>query len=412
MYASMPRATAFSVGLRRLPRDSRVDVLRGIALIMIFIDHLPGNLLSLVTLHSFGFCDAAELFVLLSGFSSMIAYGGSFDRDGVLTGLRRVLLRLVRLYLYQAVLLLVVLAGALLHDLAIEPQEAAAHLHDGLNGLRHGLTLQAQPPGLNILPLYIVLLGLFPLVYGLIRIGPIVALLASAALWLGVNLDPSINLTNWPDGGGWYFDPFAWQFLFVIGTLGAQLIRRYGGDLPRPVWLCVAATGYLGFALIAAAPWEAWGWSSFHPIVLDVPDKTVLAPLRLVNVLAIVVLALGSARFRAVAERPVLRLLVVCGRNSLEVFSLGTVLAMIGQQMFRTYGETVTIQLLTIGVGVALMIALAVALEHARRPTKIPRTRDAREPTAATAILRAKTSPVRRLAWTLSQAAPPADWTG
>jgi hypothetical protein len=69
-------------------------------------------------------------------------------------------------------------------------------------------------------------------------------------------------------------------------------------------------------------------------------------------------------------------------------------------------------QLLTNGGGVTLMIALAVALEHVRRPTKVPRTRDAREPTEATAILRANTSPVRHVAWTLSQPAPPADWTG
>src|SRR5208282_2064187 len=168
--------------------------------------------------------------------------------------------------------------------------------------------------------------------------------------------------------------------------------RRYGGDLPRPLWLRTAAWGYLGFALIAAAPWETWGWSSLHPIALDVPDKTVLAPLRLVNVLAVVVLAFGSARFRAVAERPVLRLLVVCGRNSLEVFSLATVLAMIGQQIFRACGETVTMQLVTNGVGVALMVALAVALERVRRPTTAPRTRGARELTAATAILRPYTS--------------------
>jgi hypothetical protein len=103
MHANMPHATMASVRTRLLPRDLRVDVLRGIALIMIFIDHLPGNRLSLITLHSFGFCDAAEMFVLLSGFSSMIAYGGTFDRDGILVGLRRVFLRLVRLYLFQAV---------------------------------------------------------------------------------------------------------------------------------------------------------------------------------------------------------------------------------------------------------------------------------------------------------------------
>jgi hypothetical protein len=159
MHTNLPHTTTVSLGLRRLPRDARVDLLRGIALIMIFIDHLPDNLLSLVTLHSFGFCDAAELFVLLSRFSSMVAYGGSFDRDGVMIALRRVFLRCARLYLFQAALLLVVLAGAGVHDFAVDPGDAAPHLLDGLNGLRHGLTLQAQPPGLNILPLYIVLLS-------------------------------------------------------------------------------------------------------------------------------------------------------------------------------------------------------------------------------------------------------------
>jgi OpgC protein len=47
-------------------RDPRIDVLRGMALLMIFVDHIPGNVLSLVTLHNFGFSDAAEVFVLLN----------------------------------------------------------------------------------------------------------------------------------------------------------------------------------------------------------------------------------------------------------------------------------------------------------------------------------------------------------
>ena len=392
MHANMPHATMASVRTRLLPRDLRVDVLRGIALIMIFIDHLPGNRLSLITLHSFGFCDAAEMFVLLSGFSSMIAYGGTFDRDGILVGLRRVFLRLVRLYLFQAVLLLVAFAVAWLHHLAIGPGDPVLYAGGELNDLQHGLTLQAQPPCLNILPLYIILLGLFPLIYGLTRIGPIVALMASGALWLGVNLDPSINLTNWLDGRGWYFDPFAWQFLFVIGALGAQSLRHFGGDLRVPRCLRIAAWGYLGFALIVAAPWQTWGWSNFNPIALGVPDRTVLAPLRLVNVLAVAALAFSSARFRAVAQQPVLTLLVACGRHSLEVFSLATVLAMIGKEIFRAFGETVMLQLVTSGIGVALMIALAVALEHIRRPIKTPRARDAPGPSATSSVLQSNTS--------------------
>jgi hypothetical protein len=74
-------------------RDPRIDVLRGIALLMIFVDHIPGNTLGLVTLHNFGFADAAEVFVLLAGMSSMFAYGRVFERDGALGGLRRIIWR-------------------------------------------------------------------------------------------------------------------------------------------------------------------------------------------------------------------------------------------------------------------------------------------------------------------------------
>jgi hypothetical protein len=381
----MSDPVAASVGPRRLPRDSRVDVLRGIALVMIFIDHVPGNLLSLVTMRNFGFADAAELFVLLAGFASMVAYGGAFARDGVLTGLRKVLLRLLRIYLFQALLLLsvVVLVGTWLRYFGVEPESGAPFVHSGLNGFRHGLTLQALPASLNILPLYIILLALFPLIYGLIAISPIVAFVASGALWVAVNIDHSINLTNWLDGQGWFFDPFAWQFLFVIGALGALVLRRYDGNLPRPLWLRAAAWGYLGFALIATAPWDAWGWSNLHPIPLAMPDKTVLAPLRLLNVLALMVLALGSVRFRAVAEWPALRFLLVCGRNSLEVFSLGTILAMLFRLAFLTFGVNLMTQLLANGIGIGLMVALAVVLERVRRPVTPARSRDTRQPTTS-----------------------------
>jgi hypothetical protein len=67
---------------RRPHRDPRVDLLRGVALLTIFVDHVPGNLLGYLTFRNFGFSDAAELFVVLAGFSSMMAYGGAFERDG------------------------------------------------------------------------------------------------------------------------------------------------------------------------------------------------------------------------------------------------------------------------------------------------------------------------------------------
>jgi hypothetical protein len=367
-----------AIGQSRLKRDARVDALRGVALVMIFIDHVPGNLLGLLTLRNFGFSDAAELFVLLAGFSSMVSYGGSFDRDGFTTGLRRVFFRCVRLYIFQAALLLTVLivVGWWMRTFNVTPSDShAPFVHSGLNGLKHGLTLQALPASLNILPLYIILLALFPLVYGLIRLSPLVALTASFTPWLAVNLDPSLNLTNWLDGNGWFFNPFAWQFLFVLGALGVLVMQENGGDIPRPLWLRLLCYSYLGFALLGAAPWAEWGLWNAHPIAVEAPDKTVLAPLRLFNIVAIAIIALGSERFRRLAEAPALRPLVVCGRNSLEVFALGTILAMLCRLTFRTVGITATTQLLANGLGIGLMLVLAYWLEQMRRPIGPQRVR-------------------------------------
>lgn len=388
----MSGAMSAPIDARRLPRDGRVDVLRGMALFMIFIDHVPGNLLSLVTLRNFGFADAAELFVLLAGFASMAAYGGSFSHDGMVAGLRRVLLRCLHLYLFQALLLVTVLvvAGIWMRKFGTASESDAAFVDAGLSGLRHGLTLQAQPASLNILPLYMVLLALFPLIYGLIRVGPMLALFASCGLWICVNLNPSLNIPNWLDGQNWFFDPFAWQFLFVLGALGALMLRRHNGNLPAPAWLRAAAWVYLGFALIVMAPWDAWGWSGIHPLPLGLPDKTTLAPLRLLNVIALALLVFSSERLRALAERPAVRFLLVCGRHSLEVFSLGTILAMLFRLVFQTFGATLMTQLAANGIGFGLMIALASALEHARHSPTATKTAQ-RGSAAAKSVARAST---------------------
>lgn len=364
---------AISVSAQRMRRDSRVDVLRGMALLMIFIDHVPGNLLSLVTLRNFGFADAAELFVLLAGFASMAAYGGSFSRDGIMPGLQRVLLRCLHLYFFQALLLVTVLvmAGTWIHNFGTVPESDAQFAQTGWSGLQHGLTLQALPASLNILPLYIVLLALFPLIYGLMKFNPPTALLTSGGLWLWVNFDSSINLPNWLDGQSWFFDPFAWQFLFVIGAFGCLILRRDGGNLPSSPSLRAAAWAYLGFALIVMAPWETWGWLDIRPLHVVLPDKTTLAPLRLLNVMALAFLVFSSAALRRLADRPALSFARICGRHSLEVFSLGTVLAMLFRLIFRTFGVTPLTQVAANGIGLGLMIALAMALERIRRRAKV-----------------------------------------
>ena len=71
-------------------RDVRIDFFRGVALLFIFIDHIPRNFLAFFTLHNFGFSDAAEMFVGLAGYAAFFAYTKPFERKGLLAGLRKI----------------------------------------------------------------------------------------------------------------------------------------------------------------------------------------------------------------------------------------------------------------------------------------------------------------------------------
>jgi hypothetical protein len=349
-------------------RDPRIDVLRGIALLMIFVDHIPANTLGLVTLHNFGFSDAAEVFVLLAGMSSMLAYGRAFEREGALGGLRRIIRRWARIYLFQIGLLLTTLAVVLLwtthHHL--QPTLVAPILDAPLSGIMRGLTLQAVPGYLDILPLYLALLAVFPLVYFGLRLNPGVALGAAAAIWLAVNLDPNLNLPNWMNGGRWFFNPFAWQFLFTIGAALAMLAAAHGGSLPRArwaVWLCAA---YLGFAFLESAPWASWHLPSLRPFNMVAPDKTQLAAIRILNVLALAYPLLSSPGLRALAGRRFFRPLEACGRHSLEVFAVGCICALFGRLLFRTYGAGLDTQVAINVIGLAMMCLVGLLLERGR----------------------------------------------
>ncbi len=238
---------------------------------MIFVDHIPGNTLSLVTLRNFGFSDAAEVFVLLAGMSSMLAFGRVFEREGARSGLRRIVLRLARIYVFQIGLLLTTLAVVLLwttyHQL--QPTLVAPILNAPVSGIARGLTLHAVPGYLDILPLYLVLLAVFPVVYLGLRFSPALTLGVSAAIWLAVNLDPNLNLPNWMNGGRWFFNPFAWQFLFTVGAALAMLAAAHGGSLPaskmarlplcRLSWLCIFGVSPLDVLAPAKFPAVRYG---------------------------------------------------------------------------------------------------------------------------------------------------------
>jgi hypothetical protein len=233
------------------------------------------------------------------------------------------------------------------------------------------LTLQFQPAFMDILPLYIVLLTVFPLVLAGFRLRPGLVLLASLGLWLAVQLDQRIALSAYPGPDRvWFFNPFAWQALFFRGTwLGWQGTR---GEIPwlRARWLVRLAVVLALTGLVIRFSWTLHGL--YDPIPALVSGKPLwrflskqdLGLLRFANVLALSLLValLIEPRGRIVAARAAWPF-VVCGRNSLHIFCLGILLSVIGHLVLNEFFGGIFMQLLVSAAGIAIMIAIAFLME-------------------------------------------------
>jgi hypothetical protein len=322
----------------RTDRDSRVDALRGLALLMIFINHIPANPLTGATLASLGLADAADIFVLLAGFAATMAYGPVFDRQGFRAGAQRVWRRVAVIYAAQIGLCLAVSAMLVMavqqfaNPLYIETVNIWPVLHAPLMALRDAAILQFQPAMLDILPLYIALLAVFPLIYIAGRVMPALALLGSALLWFHVQRN-GLNLPNGAGDDVWFFNPFAWQFIFTCGVVWG-LLARAGVALPRSKVLMALFAGVVLAGFILRSPWsEVWhlpGLPALPERLMPESGKTDLAVHRIIYVLALVGLVWQCVPRSAalLSARPV-RALANLGRHSLPLFSLGIVMSVL-----------------------------------------------------------------------------------
>lgn len=351
-------------------RDARIDVIRGLALLVIFINHMPGNLFAGYTPHNFGFSDAADAFVLLSGISATLAYGNLIERRGFAVGALKLSSRLWTLYIaHIAVFIIVcgVVAAAVTrtqNPLYVEAINIQPFFNDTFEAVINALTLRYQPNFLDILPLYIVLLALFPLLYLGVRISPAATLAVSLLVWQGAVL-AELNFPN-AGGSGWFFNPFAWQVLFTLGIIVGRA-AQLGLGAPRLYWLDAAAVAFLLFALIVKLtlgnPFPIPALNDWIDSVQLGSDKTNLAWSRILHAGALAWLAIrwlpaGAAMISTGAGR----ILAAIGRHSLDVFCAGIVLSIIGQVVLAEAAFALWAQLLVCVGGTTMLAGLGIFL--------------------------------------------------
>ena len=238
-------------------RDLRLDACRGLALWFIFIDHIPGNAFDWLTLRNYGFSDATEVFVFVSGYTCMLAYGGALREQGWQTIMTRSLRRGFEIYaafLLLVIAYLVLIGSACSGSFCLDETNTRVFFENPGTALIHLAALQYTPVNTDILPTFIMLHLAFPLVLWLLIRNAKVALGASFLLYLMVQIY-GWNLPAWPTGE-LYFNPLAWQFLFVFGAWYAGWgAGRLKGVMRLRVTLLLAVL-YVAFGLVVALSWR------------------------------------------------------------------------------------------------------------------------------------------------------------
>lgn len=379
------RSRALPRARERGERDLRLDFFRGLALFAIFIDHIPDNFLSNVTVHSFAFCDAAEIFVFISGYAAALAYGRHLYSEGWRIASAHVYHRIWQLYVAHIFIFAIFIAEIsssipVLHSWSYaEDFRVDEFLREPGTMMIQALTLRFQPQYLDILPLYMALLAVFPLVLPAIARHPLLALVPSAALYVLTHA-MGWSVPAYPNGHTWFFNPLAWQLLFVIGAVCGYAQVRGVSVLPSRGPLPAAAVVVAG--LVAMIPW----WWFAESFFTDQPDAlfTVLAPyvgnkgnLGPVRLASFLVLAVAIARLVrpgcAILRSRAGRGLIVCGQHSLHVFCLGILLAVLGQFVLSTYDDGLLTQLIINVLGGALMIGLGLMIAWDRAKARVDR---------------------------------------
>jgi len=216
-------------------------------------------------------------------------------------------------------------------------------------------------------------MGLFPPVLWIMLRQPNWTMIAAIALWL-VSRQTGWNLPAYPQGT-WYFNPFAWQVLFVFGAwcaLGGARKNLAIINSPITLYFCIAYM-ILGLVMTMAGKFPAFGelfpqwlYSMFNP-----NDKTNLAPYRFLHFVVIVILVIRFVpKDWAGLEWKIFDPLVVCGQQSLAVFCVGVFLSFVGHFELSMSSGSLFAQIFVSVTGIAIMTIVAYYISWSKRQDK------------------------------------------
>ncbi|MEH6951832.1 OpgC domain-containing protein [Nitrobacter sp. NHB1] len=329
-----------SVPAAPLERELRLDLFRGLALWLIFIDHLPQHLLTWVTIRNYGFSDATEIFIFISGYTAALVYGRVMRERGFVVAAARILKRVWQIYVAHIFLFTIFLAeisyvaSSFENPLYTEEMGILDFLKHPDITIVQALLLKFRPVNMDVLPLYIALMLFFSPMLALMQRRADLGLALSAGLY-ALTWWFDLALPAYPNGV-WFFNPFAWQLMFVFGAWcalgGAKRMSRILSS-PVTLWICAA---YLLFAFYTTLTWHVPQLHHLMPGIVEqwmYPiDKTNLDVLRIAHFLALAALTVRFVpRDWPGLTSPWLRPLVLCGQHSLEIFCIGVFLAFAGQ---------------------------------------------------------------------------------
>ncbi len=356
-------------------RDLRLDFFRGVGLWMIFLDHIPHDVVSWLTLRNYGFSDAAEFFVFISGYLVGWIYAPIIRGGLLLAAIKRLWTRAAQMYVAHIMLFLIFTA-----QIARTARRFDNPLYENefnvFNFLQHpdvligqAMTLRYKPVNLDVLPLYIILVLAAPfMVWCLVR-RPNVTLAASAVLYILARWF-DWNIPSYPPGTTWYFNPFCWQLMFVFAAwCGLGEIAKIAKWVWSKTALTIAAA-WLLFALGIVMTWHSafleslvpkWMIKAIYPI-----DKSDLDMLRFTHFLALatIVTLFVSPKWKPLKSRW-LSPMILCGRHSLPIFCIGVLLSFSAHWVLMQYTRGVWEQLAVSGAGILIMTGIAWLLDRA-----------------------------------------------